>query len=697
MTVYLDPIVDQSKVFWPDFFIENAMSYDIETFQNYAIFGGMRMRTGKVFGLVMTDEHPLDTERLKRLLATNTVIGFNSMSFDAPLTFLALKGAGTKEIKSAADHIIAARVPWWEVEREIGVRIPKWFRDLHIDLIEPNPSVRQSLKTLNGRLHGYWMQDLPFEHDALISESDRPLLNKYWVNDLAAGGLLGHNLSDNLKLRAEIGKEIGTDLRSKSDVQMGFAIIKKRIEDLQGHRLARVRGKVGQSFQYVPPKHIAFVDESLSDLLGRIRQHTFTTKADGKVDLPKWLTEPVELHGNRYRMGIGGLHSMEANRSVIPLPHQSLQEHDVASMYPTLILAQGLYPEALGKMFIQVYEGIYRDRLRAKAAKNKLVDSSLKLALNGSYGLLGNRWSPLYSPNLLIAVTVTGQLSLLMLIEMLEIAGIKVVSANTDGIVTLTDKSNTTAAEGNRVGPSKMLDAISEWESLTGMTMETADFTATYNQSVNSYIALMPDGSHRRKGPLGNPWSSDRSENNPRLQMMKNPQMTICSDAALGFLLRGIPIEDTIRSCKDVREFITVVNATGGATWGPGEPIYKTVERLDAKGRTVRTQALVGYEGEEYLGKVVRYYWSTSGNPIIKVAGHKVTGNRPKVSKTDGCRPIMTLPDDYTVPRDLNYDAYINEAYTILADIGYEEQATESPMETFLSGLLINKGLISER
>lgn len=108
------------------------------------------------------------------------------------------------EIKEAANHIITSGIKWWEVERELGVTIPKWLN--HIDLMEVNPAVRQSLKVLNGRLHGRWMQDLPYHHDAVITEEQRPLLQSYWVNDLCATGLLAHNLTDNLKLRIEMGR-----------------------------------------------------------------------------------------------------------------------------------------------------------------------------------------------------------------------------------------------------------------------------------------------------------------------------------------------------------------------------------------------------------------------------------------------------------------------------------------------------------
>ena len=65
----------------------------------------------------------------------------------------------------------------------------------------------------------------------------------------------------------------------------------------------------------------------------------------------------------------------------------------------------------------------------------------MKVPINACFGKFGSKYSALYAPDLMINVTVTGQLSLLMLIEMLELNHIHVISANTDGIVTYYDRS----------------------------------------------------------------------------------------------------------------------------------------------------------------------------------------------------------------------------------------------------------------
>ena len=72
--------------------------------------------------------------------------------------------------------------------------------------------------------------------------------------------------------------------------------------------------------------------------------------------------------------------------------------------------------------------------LEAEATELKLQDGGKKVSLNGTFGKLFSRHSIFYAPEFGIAVTIGGQLSLLMLIERLELSGIRVVSANTDGV-----------------------------------------------------------------------------------------------------------------------------------------------------------------------------------------------------------------------------------------------------------------------
>ena len=66
----------------------------------------------------------------------------------------------------------------------------------------------------------------------------------------------------------------------------------------------------------------------------------------------------------------------------------------------------------------------------------------------------------------------------------------------------------------------------------------------------------------------------------------------------------------------------------------------------------------------EFLGKAVRWYKSTESKSEIVYAK---SGN--KVSKSDNAKPMMILSE--TLPDDLDYDFYINEATLMLIETGY--------------------------
>ena len=228
-----------------------------------------------------------------------------------------------------------------------------------------------------------------------------------------------------------------------------------------------------------------------------------------------------------------------------------------------------------------------------------------------------------------------------MLAERAEARGISVVSGNTDGLLFYCPREKYAGLKKDRLNPSILSEVTDEWERLTGFDLEFGEYRAIYNLSVNSYYAIKASGGHKRKGPVGNPWNQHPDDfDQVRGQLMKNPQMTICSDAALNFIKDGTPIERTIRDCTDIRQFVTVIKASKGATW---------------KGN--------------YLGKTVRFYWATGGEPIFEAVPHEKTGNYKKVPKTDGAAECMRLPD--SLPLDIAYERYIEEAQRIVEEYGF--------------------------
>ena len=511
---------------------ERTLISDTECYPNFWSAGFRRMSDGKTLVFEHSRRKPLsqeDRDRIASFMARYTVVGYNFLNYDMPMVAGAvIEGFSPSALKSLNDRIILGNAKHWQLD---DINIPRGWQDNIVDLMEPQPNARASLKTLAGRLHAPLMQDLPYEPDTELTEEEMDIVLSYMGNDLQNTHLLLDNLMDAMEMRRAIGADFGLNFMSKSDAQMGEGMIKKRVEQALGERVSKVPTPAGTTFRYKPPPWLRFETPQLQKLLERIAASEFIVKADGKVQAPRWLEEEstLTIGETEYAMGIGGLHSTEKNRAVHSDDEHVLLDFDVASYYPAIILNAGLYPRALGPQFIDVYREIRDERVAAKRAGDKTKDKGLKIALNGTFGKLGSAFSVLYAPHLMIAITLGGQLALLMLIERAEAAGIRVVSGNTDGVVFRCPRDMAGPIEKSRVKSGALADLIVEWESETGFELEATEYLSLYNASVNSYYAFQPGGKVKVKGKG---WTG-RYDKDIRTQLMKNPAAEVVALAVI--------------------------------------------------------------------------------------------------------------------------------------------------------------------
>lgn len=581
--------------------------FDSETLRDYYLASFKDVTTGKVLEFELFDGKAFQGAAVRALLDRATIVTFNGNGFDMPLLAIALDGADANKIKKVANRIIQTNIRPWQM----GLEPP---RADHIDLFDVSPGM-VSLKMYGARMHMRKLQDLPYSHDAKITPEMRPVVRSYCVNDLDTTAELYRKLKPQIDLRAQMSEQYGVDLRSKSDAQIAEAVIRHEVETRTGVRIQKHDPLVfaDKSFKYVAPKWITFKTAEMRAALREIETLDFTVGPSGGMKMPPELAKKIiTIDGRKYKMGIGGLHSQEENQAVVAGDDLKIFDHDVTSYYPSLILNCGLSPASLGKHFLPVYRSIVERRVLAKRNKDTVTADVLKIVANGTFGKLGSPYSCLYAPDLMIQVTLTGQLSLLMLIEMMVLDGFAVVSANTDGIVVCAhpDREN------------RMREIMASWEKSTGLGLETAQYKALYSRDVNNYVAVKPDGNLKRKGIF------------TPLSLAKSPQYEIIPEAVCRFLRDGVPVEKTISECRDMKMFTSVRKVTGGAK----------------------------FLGQQ-IGKTVRWYKSMLSNTAIKNVL-----NDYQVAGTDCCLPAMELPDEFC--EDLDLDWYINEAHETLMDIG---------------------------
>jgi hypothetical protein len=509
------------------------------------------------------------------------------------------------------------------------------------------------------RSHTRKIQDLPIDQGELIQPEQRALLREYCGNDLRLTQELFDKFQAQLELRAQMTDEYGVCLMSKSDAQIAEAVMKQTLD----FKPNVPNFAPGAEFYYRPPDWLQF---QMLDVLPLLERSPFHITDTGSVGMTEELDATViRIGSTAYQLGSGGLHSKDETITYRATDEKGLTDIDVEGYYPALIMRLGVYPDQIGPEFLTIYGRWRQQRSEAKAAGNKAVANSRKTLNNGTFGKLGSPYSIFYAPSELIQVTVTGQLALLMLIEMLELNGIQVVSANTDGIVTHCRYEDEWVRES----------VIAWWMEITTFKMEYTPYSMICSRDINNYIAIKTDGTVKLKGAYATP--------DPGPSGWPNPTGQICVDAVVEYLKNGTPLIYTIMACDDIRQFAYVRAVKGGGLLTQ-RPVLPLASKLTVKKQKM-CLAQYGFNDYDslvtwsrgdwkYLGKTVRWYYAKDSKASIRYLN-----SWSKIPRAEGVEEIMELPD--TLPTDINYEWYEAEARSILADIGVNTDETMQALQ----------------
>lgn len=615
------------------------------------------------------------TAKFERMLQRDDLIwvGFNSENFDRPLIAAAIAGYDEHDLKMIAQAIVDEELRSWQTYREFKLDFIEYD---HIDLKEIPPGVMLSLKVYEGRMHAPSIEDMPFHHSHdLISPKEFKIVESYCENDITETERLFLTVRKEIDLRVQLGEQYGVDLRSKSDAQCAEAVLKKVCSIGNQDKI------VPRHVEYRAPDFIQTNSKVINALIDQIEDHLFKINhANGSPEFPEFLTEPITLNGGLYQFGIGGLHSKHDTRYYEQASDKLwISDVDAASYYPNIMMRAGLLPNLggnKGEKFLQAYQEIYEARIKAKRSGDKRTANTLKILLNGTFGKLGSIYCAFYAPELMLAVTLTGQLNLLCLIwELEKIKGVYIASANTDGIMICYPPSKRR----------QVIKAIQANAKRTGFEYEETPYQCVAMRDVNSYVAITAERESVIVPPKGKvtivpPFapSAKRKGAYAKAGVMENvsPTFQICAEACVEYLLHGRSVEDTVLACDDIRQFVSVRNVTGGGVQHThevevddwiGEPRNWRRPHWpdDKKSEThvSRPKPVLEGRGGVPFGRIARWYMTTRKLPPITYvkSGNKVPG-------TEGGILCLKLPDK--MPKDLNYDWYINKAKEMLADVG---------------------------
>ena len=476
-----------------------------------------------------------------------------------------------------------------------------------------------------------WTKPLPLEDfDSMID---------YNINDIESTSELLNRCKKDVDLRIAIEDEYGVRVLSKDGVNIGMKILTQKYLEKTGLTWWDIKD-LRSPMSVIPLKDVIlpFIKYD-SPILQRVLDDM-----KNQIVSPgrKGYENKFVFNNLRYSVGVGGIHSVNSPEIIIPRDDEMLIDIDVASLYPSMLIEYEFYPKHLGKEFLEVYKQIKDERIEAKHNGDKVKNETLKLALNGLSGNLQNEHNFCYSPFAVMQIRINGQLLLLMLAEKLTQIGCRIVQANTDGLFVLLKKD----------AYSKVNSICREWEQLTKLTLEEDRFKAMYQYAINDYFAITEDNKVKEKGMFIT-----------TVKLGKGLTPKIIPKAIISFFKDGISVEDTIKNCTDIRDFL--MSEKTGKQWH------------------------VEYMNEEQQ-RTNRFYASTNGGYLWKWkdTGHKegeiITYTEPYVGEhkykasarqyqnmltASGVTLLNKFDDKPIEERKINYRYYIIEAYKIIRDL----------------------------
>jgi hypothetical protein len=629
--------------------------YDIETMQELFLIHVYDPQQDKGYDFLISQWHN-NFDGFIKLLHDNPEhywVGYNNLRFDAQVVEWVLRSyedwheasglAITAKIaQKAADVIHDANFEVFPEFREeqLSFKQIDLFKVNHYD----NKNRMVSLKRLEFEMDLENIEEMPIHHTKTnMTKDEIALTMDYCRNDVHATyefykittGNCDHPLykgNNQIELRQDIEEEFGIPCLNYSDSKIGDEMIKKYYCEQKGIKPAdlpkkgffrkdiRVKNCIADYVEFKTPQLKLFLKKMKGTVLG----------------LQDDFKEHITFYDNAYSFMKGGLHTENKPEIFEADENYEIIDWDVSSYYPAIIINNKRYPSHLGKDFLLGYKQMFDRRLELKpqAKKDKRIKGivgALKLAVNSVYGKSSDMQSWIYDRQLTMFTTITGELSLFMLIESYELAGIHIISANTDGVTIRIKKTDL----------DKMHEINAWWSKLTQYELERTDYSKIIFSTVNDYLAVKTDGEVKKKGDFLTDF-----------ELHKNKSGRVVPIALEQYFISNVAVADTIRNHRNIYDFAMRQRAT---------------KDFHFEGRSDR--------GTTVYNKLIRYYVSNMGEKLLKVKNEDTDSRAASISQVEAGDWLMTVCNHLSPKHPLdniNHSYYIEKAERIINKINYQ-------------------------
>jgi len=539
------------------------------------------------------DYNECGLEKLHSIVQNNLLIGYNCKYYDdIILNYIITQGyVDTYELYYLSQKIIRHQKkkigPLWKDET-IGKYMNGVVQSVDLMKMLAFGKMKVSLKHISSVLRFNKIKDLPHPHDEIVTLDKLEEILAYNKNDVLATLNLYNKVKDLLNMRFHISKKFKIKplrILNASKTDIGKEILNTYYKERTGldrYEFVDLRTNRGivRLKECISDK-VKYETELFNNMLNNFNNTIVYIEKDKDPELDYSI-----IYKNRgYKMGFGGLHSMDDVAIFNSDDNYEIIDADVDSYYPRVMLQYKIKPEHVDEVFFSILDDMTELRLKAKkkdSLTGKMIDpitaDSMKITINAIFGLYNFPEYWLYDTKAAYSVTINGQMFLLMLIEKLALAGFDVISANTDGITTLVRKDR--KEEYHKI--------CKDWENYTKFTLSFTTYLKYVRKDVNNYTVLKDGGETKEKGCF-----------NYIQDLEKGYNTSIIPIALNNYFLKGIPIKDTLFTHRNIFDFCKSQKIGGQFT--------SELHYLKDNVKTI-----------EVLQKTNRYFISKKGGTFIK-------------------------------------------------------------------------------
>lgn len=538
-----------------------------------------------------------ELEQLYKQYKKDIWVGFNCRNYDQYILKGILCGFDPKRIN---DWIIVKNRKGWEFS--------SLFNRMPLNLYDAMPNPPVSLKTLEGFMgNNIHETSVPFDIDRKLTAKELQETIEY--------------------CRFDVFNTIEVFLRRKGEFDAQMDLLKAF--DLPLSHLGKTQAQLAAVI--LDAKRVRFNDDWDIRLPDNVKLGKYQAVGDwflNKENHREDASLTINIAGLEHTIAWGGVHAGIPKATITCSDDEAMFDADVGQLYPNIMRVYKLLSRAARKP--EMLDYVLDTSMRLKAEGKKKEREPYKRQCNIFYGAEGDMFNPLYDPLHRTLVCVFGQVFLIDLIDKIEDI-IYLINSNTDGIFFKVKKKDIP----------ELKRRVSEWEQRTQLQMEYSEFTKFISKDVNNYLAVKVNGGIHAKGA----YVKDLND--------LDYDLPIVNEALRNYMIFGIPVENTVYTCKDFRKFQKIVKLSNKYKWVEHEQRGQGNTKFDNKAYRVFASL------DNRDGRLLKCKLTEKGDKKDKF------GNTP-----DRC---FIYNDDLTgvkIPDKLDREYYVSLAKKRLEDFG---------------------------